>query len=71
MDKEKIKERIRELETLLHVPPEGRMGGKWEEPYRQELIRLYEYLRYSKEDIKIIPSNYPSTYGGGSMSNSA
>ncbi len=47
MNKDKIKERIKQIEELLFVPPEGRTGGSWENPLRDELKRLYEYLNYS------------------------
>lgn len=44
--KNKIKKRIEEIRKLLYVPPEGRMGGSWEKPLKDELARLHEYLAY-------------------------
>lgn len=40
--------KINNLEKILYVPPEGRMGGIWEEPLRLELRMLYNLI--SKKD---------------------
>lgn len=48
LDKEKIIERLRAIDEILYVPPEGRLGGSWEKKYEDERKILNILLQLEK-----------------------
>jgi hypothetical protein len=41
-----LKDRIAILQAQLYIPPEGRMGGSWEDSLNRELQQLKSILYY-------------------------
>ena len=46
MNKQSINSRIKEIQQILFIPPEGRGYIVGEQELCNELIRLQEYLKY-------------------------